>query len=54
MKEVLTTGWKKCGHFRVRTTIRADNPSVIRREWFRRIVISSSRDHSPESPPNKS
>ena len=51
MTIVLKTRWKKCGRFRVRTTVRADTPSAIRKSWFRRIVSSSSREDRPESPP---
>ena len=51
MKIVLRTGWKTCGYYRVRTLVKADTASHIRRNWFRRIVISSSREDNPESPP---
>ena len=50
MKTISQTGWKKCGHFRVRTTVRAYEVSAIRQAWFRRMVTSSSREDNPESP----
>ena len=50
MKIILKTGWKKCGHYRVRTLVKEDAPSAFRKIWFRRIVASSSREDGPESP----
>ena len=51
MTVVLKTDWKKYGNHRVRTLVKADTPSAIRRIWFRNIMASSSRDDRPESPP---
>ena len=54
MTIVLKTPWKKCGGFRVRTIVRAEALSAIRKAWFRRIVTSSSREDQPDSSPNGS
>ena len=54
MQIVLKTRWKKCGRFRVRTTVRANGASAIRQAWFRRIVTSSSWEDQPDSPPTDS
>ena len=51
MTVVLKTGWKKCGNHRVRTLVKAETPSAIRKNWFRNIMASSSREDRPESPP---
>lgn len=50
MKTVLKKRWEKCGHFRVRIMVRADEARPIRRVWFRHIIVSSSRKDRPESP----
>ena len=54
MTIVLKTRWKKCGRFRVQTTVQANGASAIRQAWFRRIVTSSSREDQPDSSPNGS
>ena len=51
MKIVLRTGWKKSGRYRVRSLVKEDTASQVRRNWFRRIVISSRGEDDPESPP---
>ena len=51
MKIVLRTAWKKRGDYRVRSLVKEDTASQVRRNWFRRIVISSNREDNPESPP---
>ena len=54
METVLKTKWHESGGLRVRVTVEADEPSPLRRQWFRLKLIGRDHDEVPAPPTTKS